>query len=131
MSFGASIGGFGARTLDKHEKIRRGVCLKLFAAIIRDSPVLTGALRANWICSISDPDLTTVHTQTAEAVALMNQMVGDSKPGDMVILTNRLPYVFRIEYEGWSKVKAPQGMVRRNIVRFNQLIEKFTKEVAA
>lgn len=129
MNFGASIGMFRTGTLDKHEKVRRGVCLKLFGAIIKDTPVLTGALRANWLCSIGQPDLSTVHKGTAEAVQLMTEKTMTSQPDDMVILTNRLPYVFRIEYEGHSKQKAPQGMVRRNVSRFRQLISSQTKSL--
>jgi hypothetical protein len=39
-----------------------------------------------------------------------------------VYLTNNLPYASRIEF-GYSKVKAPEGMVRKNIIRITQNLQ--------
>lgn len=130
-TFGMSIRLWNKKTVERHEYVRRGVTLKLFAAIIRDTPVLTGLLRANWICSIAGPDTTTSFAKGSPgpAIALMTSQVESSAPGDTVVLTNRLPYVFRIEYEGWSHTKSPAGMVRRNIARFRQLISNQLQEV--
>ena len=38
----------------------------------------------------------------------------------VVYLTNNLPYAARIEYDGWSHTKAPEGMVRKNVIRITQ-----------
>lgn len=35
-----------------------------------------------------------------------------------IFFSNSLPYVNRIEFEGWSKVQAPAGMVRITIAEF-------------
>lgn len=55
-------------------------------------------------------------------------MVGASKPTDVMYLRNNLPYAYRIEYEGWSKVKAPEGMVRRNVARFRRILNEAVRE---
>jgi hypothetical protein len=125
FSFSLGVRRFSEKTIRAHEYVRRGVILKLFSSIIKDTPVLTGALRANWICSVGNPDISTDHgKETAAAIALLTSTTLASQPGDTVILTNRLPYVGRIEYEGWSHTKAPAGMVRRNVTRFRQLISQ-------
>jgi hypothetical protein len=131
-TFSAQVASFGQGTMAKVEKIRRGVVLKLFGAVIMDTPVLTGRLRGNWQCSEGTPvldALDSVDPNGGPTVAMMNQVVEKSKGGDVAMfLTNNLPYAARIEYDGWSHTKQPEGMVRKNVVRFNGLIKA---EIAA
>ena len=44
-----------------------------------------------------------------------------------ITLTNNLPYAQRLEY-GWSQ-QAPQGFVRVNVSRFQQLINEEANKV--
>ena len=44
--------------------------------------------------------------------------------GSYTLLTNNMPYAYRIEFEGYSKTKAPEGMVRKNVARFRQLLQE-------
>ena len=126
MSFAAQIGRWGKKTMDKNDAVRRAVILKLFTSIIRDTPVLTGRLRGSWRCSVGHPNLSVNPPDTinspANAIASVVSAAASSKGSDVVVLSNALPYVFPIEYEGHSK-KSPGGMVRRNIARFRQLIK--------
>ena len=43
--------------------------------------------------------------------------------GNVVYLTNNLPYAQRLEYEGWSK-QAPAGMVRVNMARIADIMKE-------
>lgn len=123
MSFSAQISHFGEATQLKIQNVRRGVTLKLFNAVIRDTPVDTGLLRGNWRFSTKEPIKTATANTSAQAVTQAVQAGIEATTGDeTVYLVNNLPYAYRIEYEGWSKVKAPQGMVRRNVARFGRLI---------
>lgn len=126
MSFALQIGRWSQKTMAKQDTVRRAVILKLFSAIIKDTPVLTGRLRGSWQCSIGHPDLTVLppkgNHSGAAPVAKVVDAAQASKPTDTVILSNALPYVARIEYEGWSHTKAPAGMVRKNVARFRQLL---------
>jgi len=127
MSFSLSIGRWAKKTTAAQDTVRRAVILKLFTSIIRDTPVDTGRLRAAWRTSVGSPDLTAPPEgqssyNTGEAVAQVKSAAESSTNNDVVILSNSLPYVSRIEYEGWSHTKAPQGMVRRNVARFRQLL---------
>lgn len=126
MSFSAQISQYSKGTRDKIDRIRRGVTLKLLGAVVMDTPVDTGRLRGNWRVSEGAPVLDAVDRVDPSGAVVMNEInaVVQASTGDTAVcLTNNLPYAKRIEYDGWSHTKAPEGMVRRNVARFNQLIK--------
>ena len=125
-SFSAQVSSFSKATLDKVEGVRRGVTLKLFNAVILDTPVLTGRLRGNWRVSEGKPVLDTSDRVDPSGAGVLREVeaaVAASKGDTSLVLSNSLPYAARIEYDGWSHTKAPEGMVRRNVRRFNGLIK--------
>jgi hypothetical protein len=127
QSFAVDLNKFADLTNKSVEKVRRGVILKLFGAVVKDTPVDIGRLRGNWLTSIGRPVLRT--TKRVDPTGRLVQreikrMVQKIGPEETAILTNNLPYAERIEYEGWSHTKAPQGMVRRNVIRFQRLIKQ-------
>ena len=126
MSFSDDIKRFSAKTTKAHNEITRGTTIALFNAVIMDTPVLDGRLRGDWQTSVGQPASgengrvdTAGSTTSAEVTA--NTPPG---AGQETYLTNNMPYAYKIEYEGWSKIKAPQGMVRRNVDRFQRLIDE-------
>ena len=126
MSFSAQISQYSKGTRDKMDRIRRGVTLKLLGAVVMDTPVDTGRLRGNWRVSEGTPVLDAAVRVVPSGAVVMNEInasVQASTGDTAVYLTNNLPYAKRIEYDGWSHTKAPEGMVRRNLARFNQLIK--------
>ncbi len=116
---------FNKRTKDEMNRIYRGVGIKLFTAVIRDTPVDTGRLRSNWQCTLDAPasgELDSADKSGSQAIGAVTDKVQSASMENVMILTNNLPYAGRIEYDGWSSVKAPEGMVRRNVERFRRLI---------
>lgn len=131
MSFSVNIGTWGKNTKDKISRVRRATIIKLFSAVILDSPVLSGRLRGNWRIAVNAIDLTTVDITDPTGQATIREVEETvSKLGgdESVSLANSLPYAARIEFEGWSHTKAPEGMVRKNVARFNQLLEAEAKK---
>lgn len=121
--FTQQITTWGTKTADKLQGIRRGVTLKLFGAVILDTPVLTGRARANWRVQIGAPELAVADREDQSggvALAEVNAAVIKSDGDQPVTLANNLPYIKRLE-EGYSK-QAPAGMVRKNVARFARLI---------
>jgi len=105
-----------------------GVILELFSAIIRDTPVLTGRLRGNWIVSSMAPKFGVFDMKdpsgTVTTHKIKGVLAGLPLGKDVeVYMTNSLPYAYKIEYLGHSKVKAPDGMVRKNFTRITQLLK--------
>ena len=126
MSFSAQISRYGKGTRDKIDRLRRGITLKLLGAVVMDTPVLSGRLRGNWRVSEGTPVLDAVDRVDPTGAVVMSEITAavQASTGDTAVyLTNNLPYAKRIEYDGWSHTKAPEGMVRRNVARFNQLIK--------
>ena len=126
MSFSAQISQYGKGTRDKIDRLRRGITLKLLGAVVMDTPVLSGRLRGNWRVSEGTPVLDATDRVDPTGTVVMSEVTAavQASTGDTAVyLANNLPYAKRIEYDGWSHTKAPEGMVRRNVARFNQLIK--------
>lgn len=129
MSFSVNLGNFKLRSLDKIERLRKAVVFKLFSAVVYDTPVLTGRLRGNWQISVGEPITTTIERQDANGSAVVNEILKNSGTGPCVVnMTNNLPYAARVEFDGWSHTKAPEGMMRRNVLRINHLLQEEAKK---
>jgi len=93
-----------------------------------------GRLRGNWRISLNNPDLVTFEDDGGETYALnfptegtvLGELSSKAMKGtrkDVFWLSNSLPYAHQIEYEGHSQ-QAPRGMVRRNTIRFQSLVNQ-------
>ncbi|HBC7939267.1 TPA: HK97 gp10 family phage protein [Escherichia coli] len=130
MSFALDVSKFVEKAKKNPEKVMRQVSIKLFSAIIKASPVDTGRFRMNWMASGGTPASgTTDATDKSGNTATGNVTNFVLKAADWkeFTLTNNLPYAQRLEY-GWSQ-QAPQGMVRTNVSRFQQLINEEANKV--
>lgn len=112
------------------ENVATASFLDVAGGVIRDTPVDKGQLRANWRVGIDAPatgqlDIVDPSGQATQA-ALINQ--APNIFGRLVYFTNNLPYARRIEYEGYSSTKAQQGMLRINIIRFTDTVERAIRE---
>ena len=139
MSFEGDIIKFTNKSVAEADKIRRGVILKLFSAVIDDTPVDTGRLRGNWQTSVNAPkenELAQTDRGGNRAKAKIAKNLG--KFGDTVYFSNNLPYAKVAEYGEWNgptdKVtgdgfskKAPAGMVRKNAIRFQNILKRLAK----
>lgn len=130
MSFALDVSKFVEKAKKNPEKVMRQVSIKLFSAIIKASPVDTGRFRMNWMASGGTPAPgITDATDKSGNIAIGNATSFVLKATDWheFTLTNNMPYAQRLEY-GWSK-QAPQGMVRANVSRFQQLINEEANKV--
>lgn len=144
MSFTRDIRDFveGARV--NQEQFIRGVKIELFTAVVKDTPVDTGRLRGNWQATVHQKATGQLGDRPESAV-ISEIMANTGKAADTSYLTNNLPYAPVVEYGqypnppekgtydprakkyvilsagGYSK-KAPAGMVRRNVARFQRLV---------
>lgn len=127
MNFSETIAEFARKSGMAASQVKRGVALKLFSAVILDTPVLTGRLRSNWVATSGQPSSSTQESSDktgSVTVELMKQQVLLGGEDSTLYLTNNLPYAHRIEFEGWSHTKAPAGMVRKNVLRFERLLKQ-------
>lgn len=130
MSFALDVSKFVEKAKKNPETVMRQVSIKLFSAIIKATPVKHGRARMNWMASGGTPATgTTDATDKSGNIAIGNVTSFVLKSADWYefTLTNNLPYAQPLEY-GWSQ-QAPQGMVRTNVSRFQQLINEEANKV--
>lgn len=131
-TFSADISRFVKNANLSVDQAVRQIEMELFEAVIYDTPVLVGRARGSWTTGIytlpstynDKPDKSGRRT-----VDQMKKKVLSSKAGGSVFLATNLAYMPRIEYEGHSKIKAPQGMVRINVQRMKGKIDSIVDEV--
>lgn len=148
MSFKSDIKKFRVGAIVDAVALRKTVAIKLFGAIITDTPVgnpatwnvskaqaaaitkagyTGGSLRGNWQMvrnGSNRAELTRVDDSGSATRADMEAKVNGSNHKDYFSFFNNLPYGPTIEYDGHSNKKAPQGMVRKNVLRFQRLVAK-------
>lgn len=150
--FSRDIGRFCAKTMRRADLLQRGIAIKLFSAVIKDSPVgdpqywkaneglqreqwslpfpgyVGGRFRGNWRASRNRANRTTTGEKEpfpsqADAVNGVVEAAASGNRHHPIFLSNSLPYAFRLEHEGWSR-QAPEGMVRKNVIRFRDIIRQ-------
>lgn len=117
--------------MDEIAGVKRAVAIALFNSIVLDTPVLSGRLRGNWRFSLNGADKTVNDDKDpsgSTAFNLMTTKFSTSKGDDELNATNSLPYAHRIEYDGWSHTKSPEGMVRKNVARFRRILAEQLKK---
>ena len=114
MSFSSDVEKWSKATNTSIDKTIRAVCLAVTKEVVERTPVELGRLRGNWFATIGAPSAAVTETvdKDGRATIARAQPAIDKAPGKQWWLTNNLPYAMRIEFEGWSKIKAPAGMVR-------------------
>ena len=125
MSFSQKVARWTYNAGQEIEALQKAIILELFTSVILDSPVLEGRLRGNWLISSGTPGegvvdvLDPTGNITTRKISNFVRSI-DAAQNYNVYLTNNLPYAYRIEYDGWSHTKAPEGMVRKNFIRISQ-----------
>ena len=147
-NFHTQINRFANKTKMRMGHFWRGVLIKLFSLVVFDTPVgnvdtwnisdaqkkklredgyVGGQLRGGWQTSIgksSRKKIERIDPNGGTVIAEMTGIVSNSKDADPIYFVNRVPYAARIEYDGWSHTKAPEGMVRKNVRRARALVRK-------
>lgn len=114
MSFSSDVEKWSKATGVGIDKTIRAVCLAVTKEVVERTPVDTGRLRGNWFATIGAPSaaVTEAVDKSGRATITRAKPAIDKAPGTQFWLTNNLSYAMRIEFEGWSTIKAPAGMVR-------------------
>lgn len=142
MSFTLDVKAFCEKAKKNPETVMRAVSLKLFSAIIKASPVDTGRFRMNWQTAGATPKSGLVagtDKTGGKSVASATTFISNTQVWQEFTLTNNLPYANVIEYGGYPgdgpntvggfSRQAPQGVVRVNVVRFQQLLNEEAAKV--
>ena len=85
-----------------------------------------GRLRNNWFTTINRPSSESTKKSDNDAsdrIDMLSDVSRNKKIGDDIYLTNNLPYIRRVEYEGWSS-QATGGMVRINLAKAEKALKE-------
>lgn len=132
--FRANIKKRVERAKEKTQIYLQKFVVELDERIIQKTPVDTGNLRWNWFVGIGNLNYTTDENggDASGAIARNNSVINSTKfSGQTIYITNSLPYAYRVEYEGWSKYKAPAGMMRISIEEMKVVADKLAIDVRA
>ena len=124
MSFSMQLSNWTKKQIPRLQSERKEILMRLFRAVVMDTPVLEGTLRGNWRASAISP-LTDqlANRNVTQVMSEIESVLSGARMVDDIYLRNNLPYAYPIEYYGHSSVKAPQGMVRKNVMRLSQIAE--------
>ena len=115
-TFALDINKFVKKTGGNADKVVRELCFNLLKDIVYNTPVDSGRAKANWFTSIGSPSNQEIEfaggKSAAEGLSIGRAMPDVAKAtGNVFWISNNLPYIYRLEFEGWSK-QAEGGMVR-------------------
>lgn len=141
-SFSVDVKAFCEKAKKNPETVMRAVSLKLFSAIIKASPVDTGRFRMNWQASGASPAtaiLAGADKSGSAAINSASDFVTKTPAWQEMTLANNLPYANVIEFGGYPgdgpntvggySRQAPAGVVRVNVLRFQQLLDEEAAKV--
>ncbi len=128
--FAADVQAWADKAGKGYEQMARAVLLQATAQIIERTPVKSGRARGNWQATTGSPatgvtDAEDKDGSTTQAAA--GETIQDAI-GSEFYLTNNLPYIRRLEFEGWSQ-QAPAGMVRITLQNVEQGIKRAIAEL--
>lgn len=129
-------------TTEKAERIIKAAVFDLTTAIISDSPADTGRLKGNWLVSFNTPidsELDILDTSGRNTIKKAKNLIMNNKVPLVYWIQNNLPYAEKAEYGLWTtkqetiktiggySKKSPEGMVRKNIMKFNYILNNNSK----
>ena len=121
MSFSNQLKKFNKDAAEAADRTVRAIKFELFNSIIFDTPVDTGRARGNWQTKTGAPPTGLVDRRYGPKAA--KEAESNLGHGDCTTyMTNNLPYIEQLE--NGSSGKSPEGMVRKNIARIEQIVRK-------
>lgn len=129
--FEAAVKKFADQALDRVQKTRNGFVENLFQSVVDQTPVDTGALRANW--QAASGHAPTGETGPRGEDAVKSEIVASTaslgqRDGE-VLLVNNLPYARTVEYGSTATGRAPAGMVRGALAEAPWLLDQAAGKV--
>lgn len=125
QEFSLAIAAWCEKSADRADLVLRKVALDIGARVVLRSPVDTGRFRANWQYGVSGPNTATLvaaDKSGQSSIARIAAGVATARLGDVIYISNALPYALRLE-TGWSK-QAPAGMVGLTVTEFQSAIDR-------
>lgn len=112
-----------AQTVKKH---RDAKVVEVFSTIIEETPVATGQLVNSWRTSVNAPiveQASNFEDNRERPLAELREVVAASNIEQPIYMANGARHAYGVEFDGWAYLQRPEGMVRKNIVGFEEQIQ--------
>ena len=112
LNFQSALANFGGEVYEAHGKLIKRVARSIVTDVIAGTPVDTGHAKGNWQIGINSAptnELSRNDPTGSETLQECMSEITKAKSGDIIVLTNNVPYIQELEY-GHSN-QAPNGMV--------------------
>ena len=122
MGFSDQIRAFSAKTSQAHDKIVRDTTIALFTNVVTETPVDEGTAKGSWQTTVNTPAAGQTERLDPSGRAAIAEVEANTPAGagQITCLTSNLAYIERLE-NGWS-MQAPVGMAKRNVERFQKMV---------
>ena len=145
MSFSRQMRQWANNTGEDVDKLVRAVNLDLVRQVTKKTPVgnpslwkskppkgyTGGQAKGNWFATNGNPSSqidNSVRAKNSSKPVNRAMSAINASAGQVFYIVNNLPYIRRLEYEGWSG-QAPQGMVRVTVSEFNRRLERAARTI--
>lgn len=116
MSFGSDIRKIAKQIDATVDQVQRGITLEIFNSVIDNTRVDTGRARGNWQTTVTTPAAGNLDATDKSGSATKASAAIAVKPKSLMIITNNLPYI--------QKLEELDGMVGKTIARIGRIIRE-------
>ena len=121
MTFASDIKKATEKYKEGYNTVVTESLFKVGRSIAFMTPVKEGRAQGNWFASLNTYDGTRKSDATTPQYDQI-ESIANISVGEIFYLTNNLPYIGKLEFEGHS-TQAPQGMVRVSLENFGSMLK--------
>lgn len=112
-----------------YEEVAKASIIRIGTQVVTRTPVDTGRARGSWNSAYGAPDSSIDENRRGnDALQDLTVSIEGLQIGTVFYFTSPLPYMPRLEYEGWSE-QAPQGMLRISTQQFPQIVKEESRKI--
>ena len=116
MSFASQIKTIAKQMGAEVDQVQRAITIEVFNSAIDNTRVDTGRARGNWQTTVTTPANGDLETTDKSGATTKAKMVSAIKPKSLMVITNNLPYI--------GKLEELDGMVGKTIARIGRIIRE-------
>jgi len=125
IKFSSQLKAFATKAQKKETAVLRRSAIDTLGRVTLRSPVDTGRFRANWAVGINEVGVSAAQASPEEGFGAAaqpgQQVIGNAKATDAIVISNNLPYAQRLE-NGYSS-QAPAGMVAITVAEWSGIVK--------
>ena len=116
MNFGSDIRKISKAMNAEVQQVQRAITIEIFNSVIDNTRVRTGRARGNWQTTSGTPATGVVDATDKSGSVTRAKVLIAMKPRSLMIITNNLPYI--------GKLEELDGMIGKTIARIGRIIRE-------